>query len=201
MNSRAKRQPKNISRRKIPPSHDLRTTDEDEVNRRRQRAIEEQPRIASIDSREKIFSNFRVESRSGLTYQVEIRDIAGREFLCTCVDFRINGLGTCKHVEAVLLHLDARFKRIFAVAAKEGSRRIDIVPDWTANTLRVARGRDRFPRKLAALFGADGLLKIAGESERAVVLLREAQLPGLRISREVAPWLESRQRGGGADCV
>ena len=173
--------------------HDWRTTDEDEINRRRQRAIEEQPRIANMDSRERIFSNFRIESRSGLTYQVEIRDIAGREFSCTCVDFRINRLGTCKHVEAVLLHLEARFKKLFASAVRNGSQRIDIVPDLVANTLRVARGWERLPRKVAGLFDAEGML-VAEEVGKAGALLREAQLPELRISQEVPPWLESRQR-------
>ncbi len=185
--------PKRTSGRKIPPLHDWRTTDEDEINRRRLRAVEEQPRITNIEPGEKIFSNFHVHSRSGLDYQVEIRDIAGREFSCTCVDFRINGLGTCKHTEAVLMHLDARFKRLFASAAKNASPRIDIVPDRVSNTLRVARGRDRLPRKLAALFDRDGLL-IAGNPWEAVELLRDTQAPGLRISQDVLPWLESRRR-------
>jgi hypothetical protein len=178
---------------KIPPAHDWRTSDEDEVNRRRLRALEEQPRITNTDPGEKIFSNFRVQSRSGLDYQVEIRDIAGREFSCTCVDFRINGLGTCKHVEAVLSHLDARFGKVFKNAAEEGSPRIDIVPDRVANTLRVARGRDRLARKLAALFDPEGLLT-GGDPSDAVGLLRATPAPGLRISQEVDPWLERRRR-------
>jgi len=193
MKSQAKPFSKRPGGGKIPPLHDWRTTDEDEVNRRRLRAVEEQPRITNTDSGEKIFSNFRVLSRSGLAYQVEIRDVAGREFSCTCVDFRINGLGTCKHIEAVLLHLDARFKRLFLSATKKGSCRVEIVPDQVSNTLRVARGRDRLPRKLAAFFDPEGLL-IAGSPPEAVALLRDAQVPGLRISQEVIPWLESRRR-------
>jgi len=195
MKSKAKTPPKNSGQRKIPSQHDWRTTDEDEVNRRRHRAAEERPRITNTDPREKIFSNFRVESRSGLTYQVEIRDIAEREFSCTCVDFRINSLGTCKHIEAVLQHLDARFRGLFASAAKKGSPRIDIVPDRGSNTLRVARGRDRLPRKLAALFNGEGLL-ISGDPGESAKLLGQAQIPGLRISQEVTPWLESHRRTG-----
>jgi hypothetical protein len=193
MKSRSKTIPKTSRQRKIPPLQDWRTTDEDEVNRRRLRAVEEQPRISDLEPREKIFSNFEVQSPSGLTYQVEIRDIAGREFACTCVDFRINGLGTCKHIEAVLLHLEARFKKVFFSAEKAGSTRIDIVPDREANKLRVARGRDRLPRKLTALFDSAGL-QSSGTPEETIILLRDAQLPQLRISQEVGPWLESRQR-------
>src|SRR5437899_5249161 len=89
----------------VPSPHNWRTTDEDEINRRRQRARDEAFTITNAEPRHPIFSNFCVASRSGLTYSVEIRDVAGRQFACDCVDFRINGLGTCKHVEAVLLLL------------------------------------------------------------------------------------------------
>ena len=89
----------------VPSPHNWRTTDEDEINRRRLRARTEDFQIANLDARYPIFSNFRVRSGSGLTYSVEIRDLRERQFACNCVDFRINDLGTCKHVEAALLHL------------------------------------------------------------------------------------------------
>jgi len=119
----------------LPPAHDWRTTDEDEINRRRLRAREGSFVIRNHDARFPVFSNFSVASGSGLTYAVEIRDVAGRQFACTCQDFRKNGLGTCKHVEAVLLHLEARFKRLFARAAQNGSPRVDLVPDDATDTL------------------------------------------------------------------
>src|SRR5919109_1547614 len=111
----------------VPPPHDWRTTDADEINKRRLRARDESFRIANVDPRHPIFSNFRIESASGLAYLVEIRDLRERQFACDCVDFRINGLGTCKHVEAVLLQLERRFKRLFKSAAEKGSDRIDLV--------------------------------------------------------------------------
>src|SRR5215471_15874455 len=100
----------------VPSPHNWRTTDEDELNRRRLRARTEEFCIANIDPRFPILSNFRVQSGSGMTYSVEIRDVRQRQFACDCVDFRINGLGTCKHVEAVLWHLEGRFKRLFRTA-------------------------------------------------------------------------------------
>ena len=103
----------------MPSPHNWRTTDQDEINRRRARARTEEFRISNTDPRHPIFSNFRVRSGSGLTYSVEVRDVRQRQFACDCVDFRINGLGTCKHVEAVLLHLEARFKRLFRAAEAE----------------------------------------------------------------------------------
>ena len=106
---------------RCPSAHNWRTTDEDEINRRRVRARTESFSIANTEPAHPVFSNFRVQSGSGLTYSVEVRDVGGRQFACDCVDFRINGLGTCKHVEAVLLHLEARFRRLFNAAAGNGS--------------------------------------------------------------------------------
>src|SRR6266550_9322335 len=114
---------------KLPSPHDWRTTDSDEINKRHQRAREEAFTISNTDPRHPIFSNFNVTSRSGLNYSVEIRDVRGRQFACDCVDFRINGLGTCKHVEAVLLYLEARFPRPFRTARQNGSPRIEVVVD------------------------------------------------------------------------
>ena len=90
----------------IPPAHDWRTTDADEINRRRLRAQTERFAIRNTDAGEPVFSRFRVGSATGMTYSVEIRDVAKRCFACECVDFSANGLGTCKHVEAVLDQLE-----------------------------------------------------------------------------------------------
>src|SRR6266853_163328 len=113
----------------VPSPHNWRTTDQDEINRRRLRARTEEFRISNTDARHPIFSNFRVRSGSGLTYSVEVRDVSQRQFACDCVDFRINGLGTCKHVEAVLLQLQARFKKLFRSGAGKGTTRLDLVLD------------------------------------------------------------------------
>src|SRR5437016_10180116 len=78
---------------KIPSPHDWRTTDTDEINKRRLRAREESFTISNVDPQHPVFSNFHVASGSGLTYSVEIRDLRQRQFACDCVDFRANGLG------------------------------------------------------------------------------------------------------------
>src|SRR6266540_2645633 len=117
---------KTSSKPKLPPAHDWRTTDTDEINKRRQRAREESFVITNATPAHPVFSNFRVKSASGLTYSVEVRDLARRQFACDCVDFRINGLGLCKHVEAVLLQLRARHKKLFQDAQAAGSNRIEV---------------------------------------------------------------------------
>src|SRR5439155_18490497 len=142
-----------------PSRHNWRTTDEDEVNRRRARAQEEDFRISNLEPRHPIFSNFRVQSSSGLTYSVEVREVRQRQFACDCVDFGINGLGTCKHVEAVLLHLQARYKRLFQAAARNGTPRLDLVPDATTDSLRLVNGGGPLPRALNRWFNTDGRLR------------------------------------------
>lgn len=106
-----------------------------------------------------IFSTFEVRSAIGLTYNVEVRMLAERQYSYECVDFRINSLGTCKHVEGTLLYLEARHRRLFREAGKSGSTRIDIVPDLAADTLRIAPSGAQLPRRLRFLFGADGRLR------------------------------------------
>ena len=138
---------------KLPPAHDWRTTDTDEINKRRQRAREESFVITNATPAHPIFSNFRVKSASGLTYAVEVRDLARRQFACDCVDFRINGLGVCKHVEAVLLQFEARHKRLFHAAHAAGSDRIEVIVDRAADALRVlARSTVEWPRALGKWF-------------------------------------------------
>ncbi len=144
--------PHKISKIQVPSAHDWRTTDEDEINKRRLRARSESLRISNTNSEHPIFSNFRVKSPSGMTYSVEIRGLADRHFACDCVDFQSNGLGTCKHVEAVLLLLEAQHKRLYQAALKQGSNRIDVVPDRVKGVLRLERGRQHLPPSLRKCF-------------------------------------------------
>ena len=185
---------KKPSKIKLPPAHDWRTTDTDEINKRRQRARDESFVITNATPVHPIFSNFRVKSASGLTYAVEVRDLATRQFACDCVDFRINGLGVCKHVEAVLLHLQARHKTLFNAAQAAGSNRVEVLVDHAADSLRVSC-RGALPRALTDWFDADGRLA-SGTPEDALAALRQppaAKNPRLRVSQEIAPWLENRR--------
>jgi len=184
------------SKIEVPSMHNWRTSDEDEINRRRLRAQTEQFSITNLDPRHPIFSNFRICSSSGLSYSVEIRDVRQRQFACDCVDYRINGLGTCKHIEAVLLHLQARFRRLFHSAASNGAGRLDVVLDPAHETLRLNKNGGPIPETLRRWFGADGRLRNTG-TEEALEALKEVaatDLPELRLSQELSPWLEARRR-------
>ncbi len=177
-----------------PPSiHDWRTTDEDEITRRRIRARTEQMRIRNLDPQYPVYSNFEVKSASGLSYSVEIRSVSERRFSCNCVDFRINALGTCKHVEATLLHIGSRHKRLYREAQKNGCGRPDVVPDLRSDGLRVEGPTGNLPRRIRKILDKEQRL-VVENPDRALEYLRGAGVPGLRISQDVGPWLEARRQ-------
>jgi len=182
------------SKIQVPSAHDWRTTDEDEINKRRLRARSESLRISNANPEYPIFSNFRVKSPSGMTYSVEIRDLAERNFACDCVDFQSNGLGTCKHVEAVLLLLEARHRRLYQAALQQGSDRIDVVPDRVKGVLRLERGRKHLSPSLREWFPEKNGDSPARSPEIILQALAKAAISRLRVSQEVAPWLEEFQR-------
>ena len=178
---------------KLTRSFDWRTTDEEEIALRQQRAREERPRIRQLDQTHPIFSQFEVHSQSGMVYSVEVRSVASRRFSCTCVDFRTNGLGTCKHTEAVLLYLEARFPKLFVQAKQNESDRIDIVLDRTRDTLRVENPTLPLSKPIAKIFGPDGVLKPGYDPEDVVDRFTSRRLPGVRLSQEIPPWVEQRR--------
>ena len=51
------------------------------------------------------YGDYRVKSASGKTYRVAMRGRGLFENYCSCPDFAVNTLGTCKHIEALLLRL------------------------------------------------------------------------------------------------
>ena len=177
----------------LPAAHDWRTTDTDEINKRRRRAQIEPLRVTEMGGDHPIFANFRVSSGSGMTYCVEIRSLRERLCFCTCVDFRINGLGTCKHVEATLHYLEVRHGRRFDEALHSESPVIDIVPDPAGDTLRIERAMSHLPDRLRRRFDSHGRLR-GKEPEQVLEEIRKARIPYLRISQQVAPWLQARQQ-------
>ena len=175
----------------LPPANDWRTTDADEILRRRQRAKEEHHVIHNLEPEHPVFSNFRVASPSGMTYEVEIRDVAAPAHACTCPDFRINGLGTCKHTEAVLLWLRRRQKGGMRLAETSGSPRVDLVP--AGASLQVERNLAKLSKSLRGLFDDSGLLAPGVTPEEAVEKFRRAGGKN-RVSLETTSWLEARQQ-------
>ncbi len=178
----------------LPPPTDWRTTDADELAKRNLRAREERHRITNLDPTHPIFSNFEVRSPSGMTYRAEIRDVASRQFSCTCTDFRINGLGACKHVESILLQLARRHRAEFKATLRVSSSRVDIITDLAAGCLRVERNAAKLPPGLKARFDGDGLQLDGLDAADLVEEIAKSSNQSLRISQDVQPWIEARSR-------
>ncbi len=136
---------------------------------------------------------FSVRSASERRYEVEVRDSAHRVNTCTCADFRVNGLGTCKHVEAVL----AKHGRGGAGLAREAGRSFVYLDRLRGGTVALhppdARGGAAVLR--GAFFGADGTFRGRSEADLARMLELAGRLPGrgVAIGPEVSAELALRR--------
>jgi len=110
-----------------PSFQGWKTTDEEEIERRRLRASKEPISVEPLEPGQSFYGAFIVRSReSAKVYLVEIRSLIDLENSCPCIDYQTNGLATCKHIEAVLFHLHKGRIRLFKQAAREGSPYVEI---------------------------------------------------------------------------
>ncbi|MDZ7754482.1 MAG: SNF2-related protein [Gammaproteobacteria bacterium] len=178
------------------------TTDADEVERRRLRAEQEPMAIEPVDGADPFFGDFRVQS-GAKAYRVEIRSLGALVNSCDCADHRVNGLGTCKHVEAVLQWLGSRQRRAFVRAAAAGSPWFEVYLDRRDQRVHLEaphdKGRSRAGALLAGYDGGDGIL--AGNPLdtlpallRAVDAAHPATRRRIRISPALRAWLEEQDR-------
>ncbi|MDD2598628.1 MAG: DEAD/DEAH box helicase [Kiritimatiellae bacterium] len=83
------------------------TTDTEERALRKKRALSETMSVRPLQkSRKEIFQNYEVRRKEGgeaAKYVVELRSLDSLINSCTCPDFLKSGLGTCKHIERVLI--------------------------------------------------------------------------------------------------
>lgn len=168
------------------------TTDNDEIALRQKRGAEEAMNIAASAVRDGFHGDYEVTSKvSGQRYGVEIRSLDKLENSCTCTDFRHNGLGTCKHIEATLRHLKRR-QRAFKSACSSGSPMVEIFVKHAEDTPFVCvkwpqrKLFSRLKHELAIFFDEHGKLK--EKSLRAVPALQciaERFEKDVRISAEV----------------
>lgn len=180
------------------------TTDEEEIERRRLRASQEPFLIKPAEPGHPFYGRFACHSKlSGRTYLVEIRSLTQPENACQCPDFLSNGLGTCKHIEAVLSHRARGQKRRFARAAQEGSPKVEVylshyeTPEikvgWPAKASRVAR------TLLSPFFSNNGSLladpvEAFPSIKRALHRASDAVQNEIRIGLEVEAWVDDLNR-------
>src|SRR6478735_1217862 len=115
------------------------SSDAEEIERRRWRGRTEVGRIETLEPDAPYFGSFRVPSTGGGNYEVEIRSLDQPLNSCGCADHRVNGLGTCKHIERVLARLRLRGVRAFTAAQQAGSPRAELF---------LSRSGDPMPRLL-----------------------------------------------------
>lgn len=80
---------------------------EQQIAERRERANSAIARIVAKPASGP-YGDYTVKSASGRTYRVAMRGPALFENHCSCPDFAVNTLGTCKHIEALLARLRGR---------------------------------------------------------------------------------------------
>ena len=94
---------------------------EEQISARQQRA---RTAIKSIMAKPvgQAYGDYEVQSATGRKYRVAMRGPSLFENFCSCADFAVNTLGTCKHIEAILLHLRQRFRGSFERQKYQRSR-------------------------------------------------------------------------------
>lgn len=134
---------------------------QEQIERRRERAREEILKIANKGSHP-VFSQFEVKSVSGWSYRVEIRSLDELHNSCTCPDYKTNLIGTCKHIEGVLIYLKEEHGDRLEKLAAERPRGTQIYLHYGAEvTVRVTLPLpDRAPIQelLNRCFDPSGLL-------------------------------------------
>jgi len=113
-NLRENRAGKIVPRWRKPPEMSLETW---QIALRKQVAAELRLKVRNL-GREPVFSEFAVTNpQTNRTYRVAIRGEGLGENFCSCPDFAVNTLGTCKHIEGVLDRLRQRRGGAAALAA------------------------------------------------------------------------------------
>ncbi len=134
---------------------------EQQIAERRDRA---QTAIAKVLKRPAgdFYGDYQVKSTSGKTYRVALRGPGLFENYCSCPDFAVNTLGTCKHIEALLIKLRKRHGKAIERKRYQRSRASVSLQYGDAIDIRLRLPASPSPalRKLSArYFDGDGLLE------------------------------------------
>ncbi len=107
--------------KKWKPQSSWNTTDDYEIELRRQRVEAEPMMVTPLSAEKTVFKNYTVhrhDQEHNQKYLVELRSLTENINTCSCPDFAKNFLGTCKHIEKV--------KSIFPDSSPAASARIEI---------------------------------------------------------------------------
>ena len=176
------------------------TSDEDEIARRIARGEKEPFTITLAKGGSEVFADWFVSGASGETYRVEIRSADTTINSCSCKDFQVNGLGTCKHIEGVLYRLRKRKRKVL----ERESPYVELYLDRHETGVRVSfpermREKTRVRQVIAGYFDAKNCLR--GDPLQSMAALKDKLnnetsriRKQLRISPHLEEWLLSVQQ-------
>ena len=121
------------------------------------------------------YGDYSVQSASGKLYRLAMRGPGLFENYCSCPDFRVNTLGTCKHIEALLLRL--RHRHGTALDRKGYARTRSSISLQYGETIEIRLRMPALP--------APALRSIAEEYFDAAGLLRREHFAGFHRLLEV----------------
>ncbi|MBI3327908.1 MAG: DEAD/DEAH box helicase [Nitrospinae bacterium] len=174
---------------------------QEQLERRRQRALEEIVRVTHAGGHP-VFSSFEVASVSGRRYRVQIRSLRELQNTCTCPDYRTNLLGTCKHIEGVLLSLRKKLGKRWAELERQGPPATQVYLQYAQElTVRVSLPLPRqgeVRELLMRYFDQEGVLQGPWSHTLPALLQELEQLPShqraqLQVVEEVREYLDRLQ--------
>ncbi|MCC5846692.1 MAG: DEAD/DEAH box helicase [Verrucomicrobia bacterium] len=191
--------------KKLPPLPPI-MNDAECVESRRRTALEELAEVRVIEKVDQFRGVYEVSSTQWDTgYTVEIRDLEGRGLnSCSCMDFQMNRLGTCKHIERVFQFITHRRTGLFKRQVGQPSLKEEIFVDVTGETprmrwLRSLKISPKIMQTQEPFFDAEGFaLASVAESLPAVRAAVEELSPALRakvrLSAHMDVWAEREIR-------
>jgi len=202
MTTKKRAKKRSSKKQKSPVFQGWRTTDEEEIARRRHRGATESFSIQANTSHHPYYGNYSVRSSSGGDYDVEIRSLHETNNSCGCPDYAVNQLGTCKHIEAVLHKLSKQGKRRFNVAANKNSPLVEIFLNQRDDRIHIqwpqqSRSGTKIRKLLDPFFSADNTLLNDACSAIPTLQRKVSGAPKsirdkIRISQQIESWLQRR---------
>src|SRR3984893_3545985 len=193
-----------LDRPALPPG--WLSSDDNEITLRRWRGRTEILSVKALEPDHPYFGTFRAQSASGGSYEVEIRSLNGLANSCGCIDYRVNGLGTCKHIEGTIEAMARGRAKSFRAAKETGSARVEVFLARRASSLPAiiwpaeGPGRNFKPARnwLGPYLAADGTLTQSPEQIENLIAAWDTAPAAirkmLRVSRYFTPWLDRARR-------
>src|ERR1700719_4228309 len=192
-----------LDRPALPPG--WLSSDDNEITLRRWRGRTEILSVKALEPDHPYFGTFRAQSASGGSYEVEIRSLNGFANSSSCIDYRVNGLGTCKHIEGTIAAMSRGRAKSFKAATAAGSPRVEVFLDRRSAAPTIMWPVERSGRNFTAAsdwlrlyVATDGTLTPDPERIESLLAAWNAAPASvrriMRVSGNFAPWLDRARR-------